>query len=335
VFAAGAALLLIAAAAAIYVLDPFGLLRPARGTPNLYGVPAYQIPGLARHYPYNAVVIGTSTSNNFRPEDVSARLGGQAINFSLAGSSLEEQRAALDVALATGKVRRVFWGLDPFAFLPREGRSFPYYLYREPGWRMAPYFVNLGALDHALVTLVTPDDRRTSLAQWNADRSWANWYVYGQAQVLTAWTHRRAIGPAPLLDDPARATRLVDDAIVDTIRTHPSVRFDLVLLPYSVLYYKMLLVDRPRELDLFCALDAEIVARAGALPNAAVHNFRDTDDLFLDLSNFHDLIHFSGEVSVRILGDVAAGRHRVTPASFQGVCGRIRTAAAAFEVPGG
>jgi hypothetical protein len=327
--------MLIAAAAVVYALDPFGLLRPPRGTPNLYGAPRYQIPGLARHYPYDAVVLGTSTSNNFRPEDVAARLGWQAMNFAVAGSSLEEQRAALDVALATGKVRHVFWGLDPFAFLPRAGRDFPYYMYREPGWRTAQYFLSLGALRHGLVTLATADARRTSLARWNADQNWANWYVYGTDAVMRAWTHRDTIRPAPLLDDPAGASRLAEDEIIAVIRTHPSVRFDLVLLPYSVLYYKMLLVDRPREFDLFCALDDVVVARGAALPNAAVHNFRDTGDIVLDLNNFHDLIHFSGGVSLRIVGDVAAGSHRVTPASFQGVCGRIRAAAAAFDAPGG
>src|SRR6185437_11115210 len=112
---AGATALLVAAAATtIFVLDPFQVLRPARGTPNLYGVPEFQIPGLARFYPYDAVVIGTSTSNNFTPDDLAAALGWRAMNFALAGSSIDEQRAALDVALRTGKVRDVFWGLDPF-----------------------------------------------------------------------------------------------------------------------------------------------------------------------------------------------------------------------------
>ena len=38
------------------------------------------------------------------------------MNFSIAGSTIREQRAVLELALATGKVRHVFWGIDPFAF---------------------------------------------------------------------------------------------------------------------------------------------------------------------------------------------------------------------------
>jgi hypothetical protein len=332
VLAAAIALLLASGAAIVFVLDPFQVLRPARGTANLYGVPEFQIPGLARFYPYDAVVTGTSTSNNFSPADLDAALGLRTMNFALAGSSIEEQRAVLDVALATGKVRTVFWGLDAFAFAPHPARGFPYYLYREPGWRTAPYFVNLGALDHAFATLVTPDAARMTLARWNASRSWAGDYVYNRAQVAAAWQHRHTLMPAPLPDTAEEAATLVDRRLVDVIRAHPSVRFDLVLVPYTALYYRMLADERPRELDEVCRLDAAIVARAGALPNAAVFNFRDADGMMLDLDRFHDLLHFSGGVSREIVGDVAAGRRRVTPASFAGVCDRLRAAAARARV---
>jgi hypothetical protein len=329
VLAASVALLLASCAALIFVLDPFQVLRAARGTANLYGVIEFQIPGLARFYPYDAVVLGTSTSNNFAPGDLDAAFGWQTMNFAMAGSSMAEQRAALDVALATGKVRTVFWGIDPFAFGPHADRAFPYYLYREPGWRTAPYLVNLGALDHALTTLMTPAAARVTLARWNAARVWAADYVYGRDQVVAAWQHRRVLAPMQLPDD---VDALVDRTMTDVIRSHPSVRFDLVLLPYTALYYRMLTGERPRDFDAFCALDTAIVARAGTLPNAAVFNFRDADAMVSDLDRFHDLLHFSGEVSRDIVSDVAAGRRQVTPASFAGVCGRMRAAAGRVPV---
>jgi len=324
VMAGATALLVAAAATTIFVLDPFQVLRPARGTPNLYGVPEFQIPGLARFYPYDAVVIGTSTSNNFTPDDLAAALGWRAMTCALAGSSIDEQRAALDLALRTGKVRDVFWGLDPFDFLPPDRRGFPYYLYGDPGWRTAPYFVNLGALEHGLRTLMTPAAARVTLAQWNANRAWDRSYVYGRQQVLTAWKHRHTIGPTPLPENAALAAAAVDTGIVAVIRAHPSVRFDLVLLPYTALYYRMLAVERPREFEAFCRIDTAIVAGASALPNAAVFNFRDADEMVLDLDRFHDLLHFSADVSREIVRDVAAGRGRVTPSSFAGVCARMR-----------
>lgn len=322
-------------AAAIAVMDPFQVLRPARGTENLYSAVEFQIPGLARHYPYDAVVTGTSTSNNFRPAHITAALGWHAMNFAIAASSIQEQRAVLDVALATGRVRHVLWAIDPFAFRPREGRSFPYYLYGEPGWRTAPYFLSLGALQHGLASLLTPDAEKMSLARWTEERNWSTWYAYGPDPVALAWSHRRALGPSPLPDTAAAAVAAIDDSIVGLIRAHPGVRFDLVLLPYNVLYYKMLLLDRPREFEALCGLDTALVARAGTLPSVAIHNFRDDDLIITNMDNFHDLLHFSGELSDRLIDDVAAGRRRTDIAAFAGVCGRIRGIAAAYPAPPG
>ena len=47
-----------ACAAFVYLVDPFQFFRPSRGVPNFYSVVEFQIPGVARHYPYDAVVTG-------------------------------------------------------------------------------------------------------------------------------------------------------------------------------------------------------------------------------------------------------------------------------------
>jgi hypothetical protein len=320
-------------AAFVYLRDPFQVLRPARGTANLYDVAEFQIPGLARQYSYDAVVAGTSTSNNFRPADLAAAFGWDAMNFAIAGSTIREQRAVLEVALATGKVRHVFWGIDPFAFKVDSGRSFPYYLYRDPGWRTAPYFVNLGALMHGVTTIALPDARRTSLAQWNDKRNWDRQYTYGRAQVLTAWQHRRVLGPTALPETRAQADQVVAERVSSLVRLHPGVQFHFVLLPYSILFDRLLLDDRPAEFDANCRLDTAIVEGVGALPNARVHSFRDAEDITLNLDAFKDLLHFSGDVSRQIIREVAGGRHGTAGEPFAPVCARIRATAAAYQVP--
>jgi hypothetical protein len=322
-----------ATATFVYLRDPFQVLRPAQGAPNLYSAAEFQIPGLARHYPYDAVVTGTSTSNNFRPDDLAAGFGWHAMNFAIAGSVIREQRAVLDVALATGKVRSVFWGLDPFAFRVVPARGFPYYLYREPGWRTAPYLLSLGALLHGVTTMRLPDAKRTSLAQWNEERNWDRQYTYGRVQLLGAWEHRNVVDPSALPETSALADALIAETVSSLVRAHPSVQFRLVLLPYSILFDKLLLDERPAEFDATCRLDAAIVDAAGTLPNASVYSFRDDEAITLNLDGFKDLLHFSGEVSRQIVRDVAAGRRLVTAETFDRGCTRIRAAARAYQVP--
>ena len=321
-----------ATAGFVYLVDPFQVLRRSSGSPNFYAVEQFQIPGIARHYPYDAVVTGTSTSNNFRPADLAAAFGWNAVNFAIAGSTIGEQHAALDVALATGKARNIFWGLDPFAFRIDGAPAFPYYLYREPGWRTAPYFVSLGALMHGVATIALAEGSRTSLAQWTETRAWDGQYSYGRAQVLGVWANRRRLASTARPAAAALADRLVADQ-VSLVRANPSVQFRLVLLPYSILYQKLQLEDHPGQFEANCRLDAAIVDGVRELPNARVYNFRDAEDITFDLDAFKDLLHFSGDVSRKIVRDVAADRRRVSVDSLDRGCARLKAAAATYRVP--
>lgn len=326
-------MLLAASAVFVYAVDPFQVFRPARGAPDFYGVAQFQIPGIARHYPYDAVVTGTSTSNNFRDGDLAAAFGWRAVNFSIAGSAIAEQRAILETALATGKARHVFWGVDPFAFGSATGRSFPYYLYREAGWRSAQYLLNLGALGHGVSGLVRPEAKRLSLAQWVHKNVWDHQYTYGRAQVLTAWKHRRTLGAAHLPETAGMAEQTVEESMASLVRAYPDVQFRIVLLPYSVLYWKLLLEERPNEFDGGCRIAGAIASRTAMLANARVHDFREERRITHDLDGFKDLVHFSGAVSRRIVADVAADRRRAVPGESGEACARIKADAAAYQVP--
>jgi hypothetical protein len=333
ILAAVVAALTTAAAVLVYVVDPFQVLRRSNGPVNFYAAGQYQIPGVARHYPYDAVVTGTSVSNNFRVGEIKSAFGWHAMNFSMGGATMREQRAVLETALATGKPRHVFWGIDAFAFTRDDGHRFPYYLYGNPGWRTAPYFVSLGAVTHAISTLTLPEAKRTSLTQWIDNNAWDWQYTYGRAEVLRAWRNHETL-PAPVLPaTPALADREVEVTVLSLIRAHPEVEFRIVLLPYSVLYTKLLLMERPVEFQAQCWVSGAVARGAARLPNARVHDFRDARDITHNLDEFKDLVHFSGAISRQIVREVAAGRHQETPEWSEAVCARLTADATAFPDP--
>jgi hypothetical protein len=331
---AGVATLLASLVATfVYLVDPFQVLRRASGVPNFYPVAQYQIPGIARHYARDAVVVGTSTSNNFRTADLASAFGWEAINLSIAGSTIREQQAVLAVALRAGRVRQVFWGVDTFAFAAERGRSFPYYLYGEPGWRTPAYLLSFGAVMHGVATLATPAAARVSLAEWERRSAWDTEYTYGRAQVLTAWAHRATLPRAELPASRASAAEAVAASIARTVAANPLVRFTVVLLPPSILHSKFLLDERPDEFEGGAWVAQEVARQLDAASNARVFDFRDAVDITGDLDAYKDLLHFSGDTSRRILADVAAARHRATPESAATATAAVRDAARRFPSP--
>lgn len=99
-----------------YVLDPLQYYRKSTWySPVFTSEQRYQNPGLVRNYSYDTIILGTSMTENFLPSVVGEALGGQAIKLSMRGSTADEQYKIASLALETGKVKKVLWGLDYFA----------------------------------------------------------------------------------------------------------------------------------------------------------------------------------------------------------------------------
>lgn len=89
--------------------------RPSWYTPLLSEEERYQNPGLAKNYDYDNIIIGTSMTENFLPSQVDASLGGTTLKLSMEGSTVDEHYKIAKLALETGKVKQVLWGLDYFS----------------------------------------------------------------------------------------------------------------------------------------------------------------------------------------------------------------------------
>src|SRR5207244_2667821 len=118
----------------VYAVDPMQFFRRAAYAPVFSTNERYQLPGLAKNYDYDTVIAGTSMSQNFYPSYANKVLGARVLKVAISGSSAHEQFLILNVAVRTGKVKRVIWGLDEWAFSGAPDRvrddlgMFPHYL---------------------------------------------------------------------------------------------------------------------------------------------------------------------------------------------------------------
>lgn len=99
----------------VYVIDPLQVYRAASYPPMFSEEERFQNPGLAKNYEYDTIIIGSSMTQNFVPSDVDRVFGGKTLKLSIEGSTAHEQYLTAKLALSTGQVKRVIWGLDYFA----------------------------------------------------------------------------------------------------------------------------------------------------------------------------------------------------------------------------
>lgn len=144
----------------VYYIDPLQYVRKSSYNPIYMNQARYQHPALARTQDYDAVVLGTSHAQNFRPSVIKDVLGFQSLPLAISGSTPYEQILVLNIALNRGIVKNVIWGLEIdnlFSMKADAVRNdlapFPYYLYNNPLLALPKYLINLEIIFMSLEVL--------------------------------------------------------------------------------------------------------------------------------------------------------------------------------------
>jgi len=315
-----------------------GLLLVAAGNRlvdplHFYGRPAlhhtfvtnerYQNPGLIKNYDYDAVIIGTSHTENFSVAELGKALGWKTIPLSMSGSTVREQFLALRNALATGKVRHVLWGLDFPAFLriaddlSDDDGTFPLFLYDESLETHLNYLLSFDtltlsvrALDgrgpQAIAALHTPPDP----------------LKFGEARVLQVWrrmhetrqpatTHRThpAETPAELVDKNLAAN------FRPLVAAHPEVDFRLFFPPFSILTYVDDYTRSPDRFPARLAFKRRVVETISKFDNCRLYDFDTAQAVTHNLDNYKDLAHYSRHVNDFMIDAIAGDAYRIDRAN--------------------
>lgn len=83
--------MLFSVAAATVVIDPFLHYHgPLAGLEYPLLDERYQNDGIARHFSYDALITGTSMTQNFKPSEFDALWGAEAVKIAFSGASYRE-----------------------------------------------------------------------------------------------------------------------------------------------------------------------------------------------------------------------------------------------------
>lgn len=179
----------------VFTVDPLQLYRKASYTPLFTKQQRYQNPGLAKNYTYDTLILGSSMTENFVPSEVGSILEGDVIKLSMEGSTAKEQRMIADVAIGTGQVQKVLWGIDYFSFRTntvRDEANFPFYLYDNNIWNDYKYLFNISDVKHAFAAWLLPKNSLTELRNLDMLNNWDVKATYGPDKVFAKWVEARS-----------------------------------------------------------------------------------------------------------------------------------------------
>jgi hypothetical protein len=295
-------------------VDPLQYYRLARNYPPAWSTNArYQIPGIARNVDFEIAVIGNSHAQNFFPEDISRVLGRPAMNLSIQGSTIREQALVMDLVVQRDSLRRVLWVIDHGAFTRHDAvvedlGPFPWHLYHG-GLEAASHYLlgidtfvaSVSALRVEASPTLAEYLRRYADATHTAERVHADWNA-----LLARWTPTLKARWTAYAPNWPSVRDVAERRVIEVIRNHPRIEFDLVLAPITWVSYGSDALVHDQQLAQRLLLAEYLVEAIAGLPNARVHDFRMLAAAG-DLARFKDLQHFDPRVNIEILDAIAAG----------------------------
>ena len=324
----------ILAAALNYVIDPLQLFRPAVLYPARYSLDdRMQNAGLIRSQDFNTVFIGTSLAVHYRASAINDALGVKSVKLAMSGSNSVEQSFVLNAALLR-RPKMVLWEMDDWIFRDAppidEDKFVPADYYRMNIKGISGYLLSLDTARESvgiLIRLLKPLDRlAAALASLqylkfgsdriddlntlpaNVDRT----TVYNTANTRKSFDYFAA-HPSEIASgyDYDAMVRGFERDVISLIKAYPGVEFRIYFPPYSILQFVSMRDFSPQTLQIILKFTSLALERFAQLPNVKVYDFRDAQEITHDLDNYHDVIHHSPTIDLKVLSMIAAGDHLV------------------------
>ena len=298
--------------AAVWFVDPHIYYHRAIGLKQVFDNSQAMIPGIMRHYDYDAIMFGSSMTQNFNIREINHIFGVKSIKATTAGLSGEtfDQYFRFAKKCNPDGLKRCFIGVDIFSFAKIGEQLWePYdHLYGDSLFP-AEYFFStdtLGDVFDAVIANCTAGRNPVAQQQLDFYQMFSNRIgKFKYSREIMEWSIR-CMDQLP--KDPDKGTRQnFEKQLLSHIRENPQIKFDLFLPPYSIYFWCF--QKKLGCLDEYFALRNFLAEEVGKLPNAVLHDFQAEWDIVCNLDNYKDITHYSPAINSEILRKIHSGKY--------------------------
>ncbi len=316
------ALVLLGAVTA--VVDPyFHYHRPLDSLQYPINNQRYQNDGIVRNFSYDAMITGTSMTENFKASQFDSLFDANTIKVSYSGGTFDEIFSTVEKAAASNpELKTVLFGLDIWFLL--EGRDlleasgeFPTYLYDDNPFNDVQYLLNkeilltdtLGVLEHT-----RNGNPTTSFDEYG---SWNSLYTYDQTLMLQNYERPALSETVKPFTSEAQANLqdILETRIIKLAKENPQIQFLYFFPPYSILEFDRVIREGrfQRQIDAFRMASEALVE----IDNIQLYAFYTDYETITDLNNYRDTVHYSGQINSLILERIQKEEFRLTQDNCQ------------------
>lgn len=314
--------LLVVIAVVTVVVDPyFHYHKPLSFLSYRIYEERYVNDGISRHFDYDAVITGTSMSQNFKTSELDALFDVNAVKEPFSGAGLKELSENLDRTLKRNpEVRMVVMPLDYNALLQdadwEKYKDYPTYLYDDNPINDARYVWNKSILYHGVIADLTrtiAGEKNTTMDEYS---SWVR--ETGLEHILYSYTredHKSETAGLFSEEDREQVYQNIQKNIVSLVNRYPDTEFYFFYPPYSICYFDGLYLENNLERQF--EAERQTTEMLLQCPNVKLYNFFHRKDVICNLDYYNDTLHYSAEVSSMILQWIKEENGLLTKENYQ------------------
>ncbi len=301
----------------VVLIDPFQVYRQATAfvPPIENGTQNYANAGIAKSYDYDSVIIGSSMTENFRPSQLDALLGGRFVKLPINAGSPFNNKQMMDLAFGSHAIQTVLYGVDieSFTYFYTTPKcEMPDYLYDDSLLNDTQYWFNRSVLfkyiPQCLRTWGQHDDQRDSMYMWG------DLYPYGKEAALqgTAFSTRE-VAQTPLEDKPTLSQQTllnVEHNILPYVEGHPDTEFLFFFPPYSLIrWYRFYDTGMLNHHQM---QKEAIIERLLSYDNVRIYDFQAETAWITDLNHYIDDGHYGPWINDAMIEAISRDQYRIT-----------------------
>ena len=316
--------LLVLGALPTVVLDPYFHYHAAlEGMPYKLDNQRYQNDGILKHFSYDAVITGTSMTDNFKTTEFDALFDVSSIKVAYPGGSYKEIRDSLNNGFhANSGIRYVLRGIDCNRIAEHKDAMnydedlYPRYLYDWNPFNDSAYIFNKMILFGDTVRVVAYDRAGIPGTTFDEYNYWSEDYPYGAEAIKSGYvrpesqTEERQI----LAEDIQQLQESILQNFISQAEEHPQTEFYYFFTPYSIYWWDS--VNQTGETAFYIGLMKEASRMMVEYDNIHLFSFFDMEELICNPDLYKDTLHYSGDINTQILQWMKAEEHRLTKDNY-------------------
>lgn len=283
--------------------------------------------GISKHFDYDALITGTSMTQNFKTSELDEIFGVNSIKVPFSGGSYKEMNDNLKVALKYNpNLRLVVRGLDTGMFLadPDMMRGdlgeYPTYLYDENPFNDVKYLFNKDIIfgrAYAMAQENDADGFEPGITSFDDYSRWQNYYTFGRNTVAPAGVSFEGPGePIHLTDEQKEIIKAnITQNVTSLAEKYPDVDFYYFFTPYSILWYKDSVING----TVYQQIEAEryVIELILECDNIKLFSFNSEEDIIANINNYKDSIHYAQWINSYMLRCMHDNEYRLTEDNYQ------------------